>query len=64
MRNPLNSLRMMGSMLVFAALIMGGGTVWMWTKSTSDWRAHGTGAYDAGVTLYYAMQNGTAPQKA
>jgi len=47
--------------LVLAALIMGGGTVWMWTKSTSDWRAHGTGAYDAGVTLYYAMQNGTAP---
>jgi len=48
-------------MLVFTALIMGGGTVLMWTKSTSDWRAHGTEAYDAGVTLYYAMQNGTAP---
>jgi two-component system osmolarity sensor histidine kinase EnvZ len=40
---------------------MGGGTVWMWEKSTSDWRAHGTASYDAGVTLYYAMQNGTAP---
>lgn len=51
---------MIGSTLVLAALFMGGGTVWMWTKSTSDWREHGTGAYDAGVTLYYAMQNGTA----
>jgi len=52
---------MIGSILVLAALIMGGGTVWMWTKSTSDWRVYGTRAYDAGVTLYYAMQNGTAP---
>ena len=47
--------------MVLAALFMGGGTVWMWEKSTSDWRAHGTASYDAGVTLYYAMQNGTAP---
>ena len=47
--------------MVLAALFMGGGTVLMWEKSTSDWRAHGTASYDAGVTLYYAMQNGTAP---
>jgi two-component system osmolarity sensor histidine kinase EnvZ len=60
-RNPLNSLRILGSILVLASLFMGGGTVWMWEKSTSDWRAHGTASYDAGVTLYYAMQNGTAP---
>ncbi|WP_245989927.1 sensor histidine kinase [Litoreibacter meonggei] len=61
MRNPLNSLRMIGAILVLAALFMGGGTVWMWEKSTSDWRAYGTASYDAGVTLYYALQNGTAP---
>jgi signal transduction histidine kinase len=52
---------MIGSTLVLAALFVGGGTVWMWEKSTSDWRALGTASYDAGVTLYYAIQNGTAP---
>lgn len=47
--------------MVLAALLVGGSTVWMWGNSTSNWRAHGTEAYDAGVILYYAMQNGTAP---
>tara|TARA_R110002073_G_scaffold16233_3_gene62732 strand:+ start:840 stop:2291 length:1452 start_codon:yes stop_codon:yes gene_type:complete len=56
-----NSLRMIGPILVLAAFLMGGGTVWMWTKSTSDWREHRIAAYNAGITLFYAMQNGTAP---
>ncbi len=61
MKNPLDSLRMMGPALVLSALLIGAGTLWLWTKSTADWRAHGTAAYNAGVTLYYAMQNGTTP---
>ncbi|WP_341235535.1 HAMP domain-containing sensor histidine kinase [uncultured Sulfitobacter sp.] len=51
----------MGPALVLAALAIGAGTLWMWTKSTANWRAHSTDAYAAGVTIYYAMQNGTAP---
>lgn len=61
MKKPLNSLRILGPALVLAALVTGAGTVWVWAKSTSDWRAHGGAAFDAGVTLYYALQNGTAP---
>lgn len=57
----LNDLRSIGSMMVLAALLAGATTVWLWSTSTSNWRAHGSLAYDAGVTLYYAMQNGTAP---
>ena len=57
----LNTLRSIGSMMVLAALLAGGVTVWLWSASTSNWRAHGALAYEAGVTLYYAMQNGTAP---
>lgn len=56
-----NSLRVIGPTLVLAALVIGAGTLWMWTKSSASWRAHGASAYGAGVTLYYAMQNGTAP---
>lgn len=52
---------MIGPILVLAALLLGGGTVWMWTKSTSDWREHLATARNAGITLFYAMQNGTAP---
>ncbi len=61
MKTPFNSLRMIGPVLVLVSLVMGGGTVWFWEKSTSDWRTHGIKAYDAGLTVYYAMQNGTAP---
>ncbi|MDA9207307.1 HAMP domain-containing histidine kinase [Octadecabacter sp.] len=54
---------MIGPALVLVALIMGAGTVWFWSKSTSNWRAHGAAAYDAGVTLYYALQNNTTAPK-
>jgi len=40
---------------------VGAGTVWVLNKSNTDWRAFGTKAYDSGITLYYALQNGTAP---
>ncbi len=33
----------------------------MWEKSSSAWRLHTANAEKAGVTLYYALQNGTAP---
>lgn len=56
-----NSLRTIGLVLVFAALTVGAGTVWIWGASNAAWRAHGTAAYEAGVTVYYALQNGTAP---
>lgn len=61
MKRSLNSLRMIGPVLVLTSLAVGFGTVWIWGKSTFEWRAHGVAAYGAGVTLYYAMQNGTAP---
>ena len=32
----------------------------MWANTSSEWRAHNATAYNAGVTLYYALQNGTA----
>lgn len=52
---------MIGPALVLAALGTGVGTVWMWGKSTSEWRAHTSTAYEAGVTVYYSMQNNTTP---
>lgn len=63
MKNPLNSLRLFGPVLVFATLATGAGTVWFWAKTSADWRAHADTAYDAGVMLYYALQNGTAPSE-
>ena len=57
----MGSLRSKGLVLVLASLFVGASTLWMWGKSTADWRHHGTLAYEVGVTVYYAMQNGTAP---
>lgn len=61
MTSPFNSLRILLPCLVFISIVVGGGTVWLWGNSTSQWRAHNATAYEAGVTLYYALQNGTAP---
>lgn len=61
MKNPFNSLRAIGPFLVLSALVIGGGTVWLWGASNSQWRAHTARGYQAGVTIYYALQNGTAP---
>ncbi len=60
MSNSLNSLRMFGPILVFVALVTGASMVWFWSKFTSDWQAHQDNAFDAGVVLYYALQNGTS----
>ncbi|MDG1430124.1 MAG: ATP-binding protein, partial [Paracoccaceae bacterium] len=61
MSSSLNSLRVLAPMLVVVAVAVGFITVWMWRDSNTNWRAHGNSAYNAGVTLYYALQNGTAP---
>ena len=47
--------------MAMLSLLIGGASVWLWGNSASEWRAHNTKAYNAGVTLYYALQNGTAP---
>jgi len=58
---PLNSIRVLGPLLVLTSLLVGGAAVWLWTNSTAAWWAHRTAADQAGVSLYYALQNGTAP---
>lgn len=55
------SLRAIGSILVTAAFLIGALSVWLWTQSTANWRDHQNAAYVAGITLYDALQNGTAP---
>ena len=47
--------------LVIAAFLIGALSVLLWTQSTAKWRDHQSAAYVAGVTLYDALQNGTAP---
>lgn len=61
MTRPFNSLRVLGPVLVLGAVVTGAGTVWIWAQSSSAWKDHGAQAFGAGVTIYYAMQNGTAP---
>ena len=61
MIGTLSSLRTIGLILVSAAFLAGGASVWLWTQSTANWRDHQSAAYIAGVTLYDALQNGTAP---
>jgi two-component system, OmpR family, osmolarity sensor histidine kinase EnvZ len=57
----MTSLRTIGLVFVGAAFLAGALSVWLWMHSSASWRAHQTAAYIAGVTLYDALQNGTAP---
>ena len=57
----LTSLRATGSVLVTSAFLTGAWSAWLWVQSTANWRDHQNAAYVAGVTLYDALQNGTAP---
>jgi len=57
----MSSLRTIGLIFVSAAFLAGALSVWLWTQSTANWRDHQSAAYIAGVTLYDALQNGTAP---
>jgi len=57
----LTSLRAIGSVLATSAFLMGALSAWLWIQSTADWRDHQNAAYVAGITLYDALQNGTAP---
>lgn len=59
----MNSLRIIGPGLVLVSLAIGGGAIWIWGKSVSDWRTHGRAAFEAGTLVYYALQDGTAPPK-
>jgi hypothetical protein len=55
------TLRTIVSALVAMAFLIGALSVWLWTQSTAKWRDHQSAAYIAGITLYDALQNGTAP---
>ncbi len=55
------SLRSISILFVTSAFLAGGASVWLWTQSTANWRNHQSAAYVAGITLYGALQNGTAP---
>lgn len=57
---PLQSLRGLVSTLVLSAVLIGGGVMWLWMQSNSNWRGHQDRAYHAGIALYMGLQNGTA----
>ena len=55
------TLRTIVTALVVMAFLTGALCVWLWTQSTANWRDHQNAALVAGITLYDALQNGTAP---
>ena len=61
MTGAMSSLRTTGLVFVSSAFLAGALSVWLWAQSTANWRDHQNAAYIAGVTLYDALQNGTAP---
>lgn len=59
MKHTLNSLRFVLPALIVMSFVAGSVTAWVWGQSAADWRTHRASANDAGVKLYYALQNGT-----
>lgn len=57
----MSNLRSIGLTFIGAAFLAGGLSVWLWYHSMASWRAHQSEAYIAGITVYGALQNGTAP---
>ena len=63
MINRFRNLRAIGSVLVFSAFLSSAFATWLWTQSNANWAEHQENAFVAGITLFNAMQNGTAPSK-
>ena len=63
MTNLIRSLSAITIALICAAFTLGGGAIWLWTGSNSDWRAHQSAAYVAGLKLFNGIQNATPPPK-
>nr|WP_245819054.1 ATP-binding protein [Marivita hallyeonensis] len=57
----LRSLRTISTLLVLLAFVTGALATWLWMQSNANWKAHQNRAYVAGITLFNALQNGTAP---
>ena len=55
------SLRALGTLLVAGGFLAGGLAIWVWMQSNASWRSHQDASFAAGLTLYNALQNGTAP---
>jgi len=55
------TLRFIVCSLVGFAFVTGAVSVWIWTHSTANWRAHLDAAHLAGIELYDALQYGSAP---
>jgi len=60
-KHAFSNLRTIGLLLISAAFLTGAMSIWLWTQSTANWRDHQNAAFVAGMTLYDALQNGTAP---
>lgn len=55
------SLRGIGIALVVASFCVGIAGAWSWMRSLDNWRTHQDRAYLAGMVVFSALQNGTAP---
>lgn len=55
------SFRTIGNFLIVIAMLFGMLAGGVWVKSTADWRTHQSRAYQAGILIYNALQNGTRP---
>ncbi|MDC0739404.1 HAMP domain-containing sensor histidine kinase [Cognatishimia sp. SS12] len=60
MKHRLRSLQVLGPSLMIAALLIGAAAAWLWMQSTANWRDFRNQAYASGITLYHALQDGTA----